>query len=154
MWPLLIYVAASLLGATSGSVLAQDQTKQSIATFFALPLQRQHEEFRTYSLDKQYEIFIYSMQRRHPADLSFAYDIASKGQPAAGFLSGKLQGTSNEWTQENIIYVFEVMAKQKYYSVSSDRKLITQLRRAVTSMKRTDTRENSERSLKTIIDAS
>jgi len=154
MWPLLISFALSLLVTTFVPVSAQDQTKQSIAIFFALPLQRQHEEFRTYTLEKQYEIFIYSMQRRHPADLSFAYDIASKGQAAADFLSVKLQGTNDEWTQENIIYVFEVMAKQKYYSVGSDRKLITQVRRAVTSMKRTDIRENSERSLKTILDAS
>jgi len=134
------------------SVSAQEQSTQPIAAFFALPLQQQHEEFRKFLLDKQFEIFVYSMQRRHPADLSFAYDMTSKGQAAATFLAEKLEATKDEWTQELIVYAFEVMAKQKYYAVASDGRLVAQLKRVVASMKRPANRKNSERSLKAILE--
>ena len=60
--------------------------------------------------------------------------------------------TKDEWTQEIIVYAFEVMAKQKYYAVAADGQFVARLKRVVASMKRPANRENSEQSLKAILE--
>ena len=129
-------------------------SEDGMQRFFTLPLERQHFEFRTYPFDKQYAIYMYSMERRHPPDLSFAYEIAARGKEVVPMLLQKVKETGNEWEQDRIIYVFVAMARQDSYDVKSDHNLIKTLRATVASMQKETVRENSSRYLAEIVGTS
>jgi hypothetical protein len=111
--------------------------------FFALPLKQQHSQFRSYPFEKQYAIYMYSMEKRHPPDPSFAYDIAQQGNSVQPMLLHKLEVGRNEKEQERIIYVFLAMARQGWYDVKSDSSMMHALEAAVASMENETVRSQS-----------
>ncbi len=128
--------------------------------FFKLPLAQQHREIQNYPFDKQIEIYLLSM-KRHPPDYGFATDIARNGKIAVPFLVERLKNEQHEFTQEDIILVFERMAEfhswgaehDLYieYDVKSDREVVSLLEEVVSSMQDRHYKERSEESLDVIL---
>lgn len=145
VWSLIILGTVCLCGCVSSSTVADENH------FFTRPLGEQHKLFKTYSLERQYAIYIESMQQRHPPDIAFAYELTSAGKKAADFLIRRLESGEDEWTQEHIFLAFEVMAKQGSYDVKGDKALINKLKVAVAAMKNVHNREASQASLRDIL---
>lgn len=123
---------------------------QEYERFFALPLAQQHERFAELPLSRQLDIYLHAVLKRHPPDLSFAYDIASGGETVLPFLAERLRDEENEGAQQSIIYVFEVLTREGY-DLRSDSRLIELVRQKVSLMKQPFNKERSRRSLEVIL---
>jgi hypothetical protein len=127
------------------------QVEQEYERFFELSLRNQHDEFAQFSLPKQFDIFIYTVLKRHPSDYSFAYDIASiRGKEVVPFLVDRLLGSSDEIVQQSIIYIFEALVREGHELRFND-SLIKLIRDKISLMKQPFSKQASERSLKVIL---
>ena len=109
-------------------------------------MSKQHDEFLKLPIDKQYDIYIYAMTKRHPPDLSFADDIAEKGKAAVPFLTTKLKEERKESIQQKIIYLFERISRRNV-NLKDDKSLIALIENTVASMNQPIYAERSEESL-------
>lgn len=129
--------------------------------FFKLPLAQQHREIDNYPFDKQIEIYLVAVQRIHPPDYGFADDIASHGEVAVPFLVERLNNEQSEFTQQHIIYVFQMMAEfhswgvehDLYieYDVKSDQEVVSLVEELVSSMQEPLPRQRGEEALGVIL---
>lgn len=112
----------------------ESEVSEDIKQFFELPVREQHESISRFEIEKQYDIYIYSMTRRHPPDLGFAYDLASERERVVPFLMENLRQTEEESIQEKIIYVFAVMTWAHGMNLNDDEELIKLIHEVVASM--------------------
>jgi hypothetical protein len=124
--------------------------QETYSDFFGLAPEKQHEEFLKYPIEKQFDIYIYAMTKRHPPDLAFANDIARSGGEVIPFLVTKLE-QAGESVQQKIMLIFEMMARGKYYSFENNKNLIAKLEEVVLSMKHPLYKERSMKSLSAIV---
>ena len=88
--------------------------------FFDLPLQRQVEEFSTYPIGKQLDLYLYDWNYVHPAKVGFAHTIAEKGESVVPFLMSRLNTEKNENSQDAILHIFEIMFERGFLSHRKD----------------------------------
>jgi hypothetical protein len=82
--------------------------------FYATPKSHSHyddmaERMEHYSLEKQYEIYLFGMQVIHPPVFEFADPIAKRGQEAVPFLIAKLTSADNDIEVTDILYIIVEM---------------------------------------------
>ena len=123
-----------------------EEASQGHKMFFNQPLSTQHDEFLKLPIEKQFDIYIYAMTKRHPPDLAFADDIAERGESAIPFLVDKLKKESSESIQQKIIFVFERIARQKT-NIKDDKALMELIEDTVASMSQPLYIERSKESL-------
>jgi hypothetical protein len=99
--------------------------------FFTLPMEQRYETFPNYSLEKQYEIYIYSVKHVHSEYVNLGLIIAREGSDAVRFLKEKLRTLPPGVDSDEILFVCVAMQHRKYYDVASDAELIALLARTL-----------------------
>jgi len=118
--------------------------------FFGEPVGTRVERLRGYDLPDQYGIFRYGMDRREPPDAELADPIAERGNTAVPFLLEQLAGTPDDKTVDDVLLVFEAMARLKTYDVHGDMDLMSTLTSRVSGMKDAFWRTEATRTLESI----
>jgi hypothetical protein len=115
--------------------------------FLDLPRQQRQEQFKTYSVEKQLDVYLCAMNVE-PPDLSLADKIADRGETAIPSLIEKLKTSQREIDQEDIIYVFEVMSDRGLLRGRKD--VIAEISQVIDNMKISQEKQTSEERLKKI----
>jgi hypothetical protein len=121
-----------LLLFVSGCVSAEPSSTE--VQFFRLTTDEQISQFRTFGIEKQYELLIAGNQKIHPPALYLVPVMASQGQAGASFLIGKLKDSPSELTIRDIVSVLCEMKRINAYDVSSDRAAMAMVESKVSSM--------------------
>ncbi len=131
----IIYSIAFLL--FLGCTLNASSLKHSklIDDFFKNPTSEQVRLFKKYSLDEQYDIFLFGNQVVHPPAIYLARPFAEQGPTIVPFLKAKLESTQNDVTIRDIVMVFSELAELKLYSFSYDSALLVLIDKKVNDMK-------------------
>lgn len=94
----------------------------------------QERQFSKYSLEEQYDIFIFGNQVVHPPATYLARQFAKQGPVIVPFLKDKLKAAQDEVTIRDIVLVFSRLAQLKLYDISNDNELMTLLDQRVNNM--------------------
>jgi hypothetical protein len=129
---------------------ACDSRYQVARNFFSEPARTMVERFRRYELPEQYKIFRYGMDRYEPPAYELADPIAERGKTAVPFLLEQLAGTPDDKTVDDVLLIFEAMARLKTYGVRGDMDLIATLTSKVSGMKDGFWRAEATRTLERI----
>lgn len=142
-------------------VSCSDKLPGEYEGFFHLPSAEREKEFRKLSLEKQIDTYIIAITHFRPPDRTYAIDIAKSGKAATHLLLKRLLEEKKEYVQEDLIYVFEWMARLHHYGkahasyldydVGSDKEVLAQIERVVSLMGQPASREASQRSLAVIL---
>ncbi len=100
-----------------------------------LSIDEEMKMFRNYSLEDQYEIYLFGNQVVHPATSYLAEVLAERGVEIIPFLRRKLEDAKAEITIHDIINVYEEMAWLKSYDFSKDLELMDSIEERVDGMK-------------------
>lgn len=146
-----LLLAVAFFGVSCSTLRSRDGMSNERHDLFDLPLQKQHEEFMKLPIEEQFKVYVYAMTKRHPPDLSFAEDIASRGPTIIPFLLGKLKEEPRESVQQKIILIFEMMTWRHKLDLSENGELITTLNRVISSMSDPLYRDRSQNSLRVIL---
>lgn len=93
--------------------------------FYSNPSMSEHEtKFKNYSLEEQYDLFIFGNQVVHPPATYLADIFAKQGSTIVPFLKAKLKTAQYELTIRDIILIFESIARLKLYDFSKDQELM------------------------------
>jgi hypothetical protein len=103
--------------------------------FENLSLEQQHEQFRTFPIEKQFDIYMYHMKCIHPPDTEFTNDIAARGDEAVPFLMEKLTEAQSERDQIYIIGILRTMSILRYADLRKNPENVDQLVETVASMR-------------------
>jgi hypothetical protein len=95
----------------------------------------QVQKFKNYSLDEQYEIFLFGNQAVHPPAVYLANPFAEQGPIIVQFLKVKLKNARKEVTIRDIVSVFSELARMNLYDFSKDSELMGLLDRKVNDMR-------------------
>jgi hypothetical protein len=95
-----------------------------VSDFFHVTLSEQVGQFKNYSLDEQYELYIFGNQVVHPAASYLARPFAEQGPVIVPFLKEKLEA-AEEATVRDIIVILAELAYLKLYDFSKDQELMT-----------------------------
>jgi len=109
--------------------------------FYELPHTERYAKFPTYPLDKQITIYLCAMNRE-PPDLRLAGLIAEEGDKVIPFLLEKARAQKSENAQDDIVYIFEVMAQRGGLRGRAD--VVEDLQKIVQSMKNESIRRRSQ----------
>jgi len=91
--------------------------------YFDLPLNKMEGEYRTFSLEKQYQIYLDGLNM-HPPYLFHANIIAEKGKGAVAFLLEKHKSAKNTDEKFAIAKIFEIMEDNGYYHPTKEEERI------------------------------
>lgn len=103
--------------------------------FFDEPAGNRVERLRRYSLDEQYRIFRYGMDRLEPPAMGLRGPIAESGASAVPFLANKLNVDTDDIAVRDIVLIFDMMEVTGSYNVKADASLMTVLTSKVAGMK-------------------
>jgi hypothetical protein len=157
-------LAAALLAGSCSMPLTKKQSKleQHRKFFYMLP-SKQHHEFQTYHIERQFDIYIVAMTMRQPPDTAFATILAKRKARAVPFLLKKLRqenyppyGTARNMTdeiKEKLIFIFRMMSRYGYYNVKGDEVAVEAIRGAIENMRNAHYRQLSMAYLDEILGA-
>lgn len=109
-----------------------------------MPKGQRDVEFKTYSLERQLEIYHCGMAWQ-PQQLDYAFFIAEGGEKNIPFLLEKLKTEDSEVDKTEIFYIFRAMAVKGLLEGRQD--IIEQLEQIITVMKIQPFKEQAERDL-------
>lgn len=115
--------------------------------FLDLPRQQREEQFKSYPIEKQLDLYLCGM-RVEPPQAGLAYDIADKGEPAIAVVVQRLRTSNDELDQEHLIYVLEVMSDRGLLRGRKD--VIADISQVIDNMKISQMKQTSEERLKKI----
>ena len=125
----LIALVALTSLATGCAHLSDDTTR-----FFDQDVERQHEEFRTLPIERQYELYRAGIHAWHPPHTRFAVDLASRGEEVVPYLIAKLEEERWDHMKERIILVLRVMTRIYGVELHKDDAVMLTLENTVASM--------------------
>ena len=136
-----------LLGCLSGTDCVPEMPKEcrQYMPFFYLSSEQRKSEFKSYPMQKQYDIYLCGMYR-HPPHLELANYMANSDEAVIPFLIEKLKVENNENTQRDIIYIFKVMSERSN-SLRGRQDIIDLIEKTVFGMKRAVIKERSQQML-------
>lgn len=102
--------------------------------FFNMSKASQKEDFKSRSLDGQYELYLFGMGVVHPPAMYLAEPFAQQGSEVVPFLTSKVKTAEDEFTIYAIVFVFSEMARQGQYDFSKDPQLVGVLETRVERM--------------------
>ena len=144
--PLSLILIATLALFTSGCATLSDDTVR----FFDQDVERQHEEFRTLPIERQYELYRAGILAWHPPHTRFAVDLASRGEEVVPYLLTKLEEERWDQMKDRIILVLRVMTQLYGVELYKDDAVMLQLETTVASMLDPHYRRQSAYSLRQI----
>lgn len=144
--PISLILIAMLTLFTSGCATLSDDTTR----FFDQNVERQHEEFRTLPIERQYELYRAGILAWHPPHTRFAVDLASRGEEAVPYLLAKLEEERFDQMKDRIIVVLRVMSRIYGVELHKDDAVMLQLETTVASMLDPVYRQQSAYSLRQI----
>jgi hypothetical protein len=103
--------------------------------FFSLPPAERTAIMRSSSLEDQYKIFRYGMDKREPPVLSLAEPIAQRGSTAIPFLTEQLKSTNDDAAVRDILWVLKRMADDYTYDLKQNGILVGILQKRISRMK-------------------
>ena len=104
-------------------------------SFFEKPAVDEVQRLRRYSLDEQYRIFRYGMDKIEPPAMGLARPIAERGADAVPFLVNKLNADAGDIAVRDILLIFEMMEASGSYKVSANGSLLSLLTSRVSKMR-------------------
>ena len=119
-----------LILATAGCATISDDTSR----FFSQNVEKQHEEFATLPIERQFEIFEAALHAWHPPHTRFGIDLARHGEAAVPHLLKKLQEERWDYTKERIVFVFRLMADVYDVPLNQNDEVMLALEEAVASI--------------------
>ncbi|MDH3976735.1 MAG: hypothetical protein OEV42_20930 [Deltaproteobacteria bacterium] len=138
-------LVSACMTASKGEHLSEEDKK-----IFQLDSDKRHEEFKKLSVEKQLDIYLYALTKRHPPDFEFAYDIAVRGREVVPFLTSKFIDEKDEGKQQLILFIFELMKTHCNIQLQEDEDLILVLKEKVSLMKNSFYKKLSKESIKAI----
>lgn len=93
------------------------------------------ERVRQYSLEDQFKIFRYGVEKVEPPLMGLADPIAERGVSAVPFLLNQLNSKPDDAITEDVLLIFERMAFSKSYDVRSDAALMALLQTRISAVK-------------------
>ena len=123
-------------------------------SFFREPVGTRVERFRQYNLQDQYKIFRFGLDRREPPNFELADPIAEKGEMVVPFLLEQLNGTPDDQTVDDVIVIFEAMARLKAYNVSRNAGLMATLTSRMLEMNDEHSKASASKALEYIKNSS
>ena len=143
-----IVVVAMMSLATNVPVVADEKNAIPIVRdFFEKYINLEEPNLHEYSLEEQYEIFIYGNTCIHPPNMELTVEFAKQGVDVIDMLKKKLNETDDVSTIVNIIRVFSFMTALKSYEVVDDEELMTFLQDTVNRMEDGFWKRNSQSNL-------
>lgn len=91
-----------------------------VTDFFHMPASEQVQRFKDYSLEEQYELFLFSITVIHPPTSRLVRPFAEQGPIIVPLLKTKLENEQDEWTNSYIFQVFSELARLKLYDFPGD----------------------------------
>lgn len=90
---------------------------------------------RKYSLQDQFRIFRYGVDKIEPPDLELANPIAERGVTVVPFLMQQLRLTKDDLAIRDILLILRTMLRFKTYAVNRDAALMNALQERIVTMK-------------------
>jgi hypothetical protein len=140
------YLSLLLLGC---SLFAGCQYPQDYVDLVNLPSQERHLEFRKLPIEKQVEFYLIRASNSHPADRSFADDIAVRGEDVLPYLLERLEKEPEDYRRNHIIWIFRQIHVNTI-DLRNRKEVIDALERAVEKMKGPSFKERSQATLEFI----
>ena len=103
--------------------------------FFLKPPDQRYAQFGEYDFETQYRIYICGQQHAEPPDLGLVAPFAREGSRIVQPLKLKLEGTDDDETVRDIVYVFKEMNRLGTYDVAGDKALMGELREKTTAIR-------------------
>lgn len=98
-------------------------------SFFEGPPSTSLERFENYSLEEQYQIFVYGMQVAHPPAMRFSRPIAKRGQAAADYVLQQLSAPqSNDFDYRDSMLIFQDMQRRGYFDICAHSSYLEKIR--------------------------
>jgi hypothetical protein len=122
-----VVVACTVSSVLSGCRPHAEGVKESSAIrhfFREMSPNDQAREFKNYSLDEQYNLYIWGNQVVHPPTLFLAKPFAQQGAKIVPFLTQKLESAKEEATVRDITAVFRELADLESYDFSTNPELM------------------------------
>jgi|SRR5687767_3294061 hypothetical protein len=116
--------------------------------FYAMTAKEQQAAFKTYLVEKQYEIYRCGTTQRHPPDMGLAIYIAEGGEKNIPFFLQKLSVEKSEAVQMYIIDVFKIMSWRGHLRGRED--VAVHIEQVVSKMTIPFIKETSQESLESI----
>jgi hypothetical protein len=127
-------LALVVLGAIMAACSANLACDSRYQWFFLKPVGTRLERFRRYDLPDQYRIFRYGVDKREPPNVELAVPIAERGKTVVPFLLEQLAGKPDDKTVNDVLLIFEAMARLHTYNVHDDPNLLATLAAKATEM--------------------
>ena len=112
-----------LLLTCSSCIAASDICRPFMTTFFRMPAKERTAKLGTFSLEKQYDMYICGMQEIEPPD-DLSATFALGGNNVVDLLKIKLSEAKKDETISDIIRVFSEITRLKTYDVRNDKELL------------------------------
>ncbi|MFZ6765912.1 hypothetical protein ACO0LM_02420 [Undibacterium sp. Di26W] len=127
-----VAILFSLFGCISGN--AEVSNRQDYLNYFRMSITEQIKQFKKYSLDEQYNLFLFGNQVMHPPAIYLAHTFAEQGPQVIPLLQKKLKVTQDELTIRDITAVFLEFSRLKTYDFSKDADLMKLLKKKTGDM--------------------
>lgn len=118
--------------------------------FYRQPTTVQLRTLRQYTLQDQFNLFLFGNQVRHPPALYLARCFALNGAPAVELLRSKLNVANDDLTVRDIAMLLATIDAMGKYDVAGDTQLITVLKSRVARMRDEGWRDTAERKIASI----
>jgi hypothetical protein len=115
--------------------------------YYAVPAVQQESLFKSYPIEKQFEIYECGM-KREPPDMGLALYIADGGEKAIPFLLNKLVNADGESAQSYVIDIFEAMSRRGF--LRNHPEVIDRITQVVSAMRQPFFKEMGQKSLANI----
>lgn len=99
--------------------------------FYNLDVKERKERFKTYTIEKQYDLYMCEMERE-PPDLEYVDFIARGGQKNVPFLLEKLKASRSDIERRDILSIFRSMSVTG--NLQCTQEVLNQLDQAVSGM--------------------
>jgi len=120
---------------------------QECTEFLELPRQQRESQFKSYSIEKQIDLYLCGM-KVEPPQLGFAYAIADGGEDAVSAVVQRLKAADKEIDQEDLIYILEVMSDRGL--LRGRKGVVADISHVIDNMKISQVKQRSEERLKKI----
>jgi hypothetical protein len=127
-------ITAVLLIAISINCIPYRKPPKYAQYLFEMSTSEQVEQIKKYSLEEQYDLFLYFNHVVRPPCTHLADPITEAGPTVVPFLKAKLEASKERITIASIIDLFYEMAWRKRYDYSRDPELVSLIKLKTNSM--------------------
>jgi hypothetical protein len=142
-WLLIVMLLTLMMSPRCGQSMPSE-----CEAFYGMTAKEQQAAFKTYPVEKQFEIYRCGTTQRHPPDMGLAIYIAEGGEKNIPFFLQKLSEEKSEAVQMYIIDVFKLMSWKGHLRGRED--VVVQIEQVISKMTIPIVKETSQQSLDNI----